>query len=87
MFHSADVSVAELVSKASELQRLAPVLRRTFKRGSHSRKKLYAELHGLPDRLLLDRNHRSARKRNPNRTVATSDIVPVRLLCGEPLYL
>src|SRR5205823_106111 len=45
-----------------------------FERGSHGRKKLYAELHGLPDRLLPDRNHRSARKRSPNRSVATSDI-------------
>src|SRR5260370_10869748 len=50
MFHGADVSVAELVGKVGELQRHAPVLRRTFERGSHGRKKLYAELHGLPAR-------------------------------------
>jgi hypothetical protein len=52
MFHSADVSVAELVGKAGKLQRLAPVLRRAFERGSHGRKKLYAELHGLPEKII-----------------------------------
>ena len=74
VLHCANVSIAKLFGEAGELQRLAPVLRRAFKRGPHGRKKLYAELHGLPDRLLPDRNHRSARKRNPNRTAATGRI-------------